>query len=53
MSAEAAKIPPEETSLAANAEPAAAMLRNSRLDDVVMALSYIELSIHVPRPCIS
>jgi hypothetical protein len=39
MSAEAAKIPPEKTPLAANAEPAPAMLRNSRLDDVVMVHS--------------
>jgi hypothetical protein len=39
MSAEAGKIPPKRTSLAANAEPAVAMLRKSRLDDVVMILS--------------
>jgi hypothetical protein len=31
-----AKVPPEKTPLAANAEPAAATLRKFRLDDVVM-----------------
>ena len=36
LSAGAAKVPPEKTPLAANAEPAAAMPRKSRLDDVVM-----------------
>jgi hypothetical protein len=39
MSAEAAKIPPDKTPLAANAELAAAMLTKSRLDDVVMVQS--------------
>jgi hypothetical protein len=39
MSAGAANVPPEKTPLAANAEPAAAMLRKSRLDDVVMVHS--------------
>jgi hypothetical protein len=39
MSAGAANVPPEKTSLAANAELAAAMLTKSRLDDVVMVHS--------------
>jgi hypothetical protein len=39
MSTGAAKAPPEKTPLAANVEPAAAMLRKSRLDDVVMVRS--------------
>jgi hypothetical protein len=44
VSGGAAKAPPEKTALAANAEPAAVMLRKSRLDDVVMVRSPIELS---------
>jgi hypothetical protein len=36
MSAGAVTTPPEKTPLAANAEPAAAMLRKSCLEDFVM-----------------
>jgi hypothetical protein len=39
MSAGAARAPAEKTPLAANAEPVAAKLRKSRLDDVVMVRS--------------
>jgi len=39
MSAGAAGAPAEKTPLAANAEPAAAMLRKSRLDDFVTVRS--------------
>jgi hypothetical protein len=39
VSAGAAKVPPEKTPLAANAEPAAATLRKFRLDDVILVLA--------------
>jgi hypothetical protein len=39
MSAGAVTIPPEKTPLAANAEPAAAMLSKSFLDEFVMVHS--------------
>jgi len=39
VSAGAGNVPPEKTPLAANAEPAAAMPRKFRLDEVVMVLA--------------